>query len=321
MAIRLIRDPFDFILPRQKEADYADSTVIGLVGPKRSDKTLVYSKLLYRDMCYGRPVWSNIPVKTPQFFLDKGYPDLHTKQIDWNAFFSMSEEYQYGTMGLDEASAINPNRSPLSSKNRVTNAFTNQIGHRSVDVIWTAKSIAWLDRQGLGFETDIEIFCHDMAKTTWGHQHHIKKGTIAYLEAYDRSGALTGRIADRRDKYARPFKRWYLNECDRYWTAYDTRGLQTVEEIFGGVELDLQKRVISNKVKPEEYEEPLYRLAEKMSTTGKLISCDSFWENAEDMDIPGDRRQLGKVLRGMNIKRKQKAAGYFYDLSDLRAPG
>lgn len=321
MTTKIIPSPWRYILPRHKESDYADSIVIGIVGPKRSGKSLLLAKLLYRDMCYGRKVWSTMDVKTPKFYLDKGFPMINTKPVDWDAFFMMSTEYQNGTIGLDEASSFNSNRSPLSSRNRITNAFTNQVGHRSIDVFWTAKSTGWLDRQGLGFETDIEIECKDMAKTRWGRKNHVKKGKLIYLEAWDRSGALTGRVADRRDRYARPFKRWYWPTCEHYWDAYDTRYLLGVEDIFGGVKLDLQKRIISNKTRFKDYEAPLYEIACQMAQSQNLVSCDSFWNVAEATGITGDSRQLGRCLKGMGIVRKQKANGYFYDLSGLTEQG
>ncbi|MFA5389136.1 MAG: hypothetical protein WC312_05210 [Candidatus Omnitrophota bacterium] len=319
--LKPIRDPFDYILPRNKQ-DYADSTVIGLVGPKRSCKSLLLAKLLYRDMCLGRKVWSTMDVHTPKFFLDKGFPDIHTKMIDWDAFFMMSEEYQDGTIGIDEASAFNSNRSPLTARNRVTNAFTNQVGHRSIDIIWTAKSAGWLDRQGLGFETDIEIDCQDMAKTTWGRLHHIKKGTFVYLEAWDRSGALTGKAADRRDKFARPFKCWYWGKGgpEIYHTAYNTRALLSVEDIFGGVKFDFMKRVISNKKAIyNEIRRSLHSLAREFQSRGSdEVPCDTFWATANHVyGIEGDSRSLGKYLHPLGIKRKAKRSGNVYLLDNL----
>lgn len=321
MGTRVIRPPWNYILPRHKTADYADSIVIGLVGPKRSGKSLLLAYLLFRDMCFGRKVWSTMDVKTPKFYQGKGFPVMNTRPIDWNEFFLMSEEYQNGTIGIDEASAFNGNRSWNSARNRVTNAFTNQVGHRSIDVIWTAKSTGWLDGQGLGFETDIEIVCKDMAKTCWGRMNHVKKGTLIYLEAWDRSGALTGHIASRRDRYARPFKKWYWHCEDRIWDGYDTRYLLGVNDIFGGIKLDLQKRIISNKVKQDDYSEPLYKIASQMAGQDSLVSCDSFWNVADRVGITGDIRVMGKCLKGMGIVRKHKVDGYFYDLSGLTEPG
>lgn len=314
-----IPDPLHWIFPINK-TDYADSTVVGLVGPKRSGKSLIMARLAFEHMLAGRPVWSNIPIQTPSFFLDKGFPMLETMPVDWNAFFTMSEEYQDGLMCLDEASGVNSNRQWGSMRNRVMNAFTNQVGHRGLDILWTAKSASWLDRQGLGFETDIEIECMDLAKTTWGRINHVEKGTLIRMDAWDRSGALTGRAVDYRDKYARPFKVWFVNNCWHYWDGYDTRGLQTIEELFTGVKLNLKQRVISNKPSPDDDSviRDVYDLVNKLRQDAKIIPCDTFRDVADSMGLGLNDKTLGQTLKRLGIKHVQKRGGNVYNLTDLK---
>lgn len=314
-----IRDPWSWILNR-KHSNYADSTVVGLTGPKRSGKSLIMAKLLFRDMCLGRKVWSNMTVRTPQFYLDKGYPMLETMPIDWDAFFMMSEEYQDGTIGIDEASYYNSNRSPLASRNRLTNAFTNQVGHRNLDVIWTGKSTGWLDRQGLGFETDIEVECQDLAKTMWGRRNRIQKGMLIAHTAWDRSGSLTGRSNDPRNKNSMPFYRWFTTTAWHYWDAYETRGLISLEDMFGGVKLDLQKRIISNKQPiDEEFLESVYNLADQFreSSDTTLVSCDKIRAAADIAGFGVSDKVLGQALKQLGVKHTQKRGGNCYDLSGL----
>lgn len=317
---KLVKNPLDWIFPTRKD-DYADSTVLGLTGPKRSGKSLIMAKILFNALLAGRNVWSTMPVKTPKFYLDKGCPILETKPVDWDAFFSMTEEYQNGLIGIDEASAFNSNRGALTTRNRVTNAFTNQIGHRNLDVVWTAKSAGWLDRQGLGFETDIEIECHDLAKSRWGRLNHIKKGTLISLIAWDRSGAFTGRVADPRDRFARPFKRWLHPDANIYWDAYNTRGLLGVDDIFGGVKLDLQKRVISNKTRlNDDLLESVQDLAGRLrdDSDNGLVSCDIVRDTAGYLGLGLNDKLLGQALRQIGAKHVQKRGGNCYDLGGIK---
>lgn len=317
-----IRSPWKYILNRD-HTDYADSTVVGLTGPKRSCKTLEFAKLLFWDLCLGRPVWSNLPVYTPKYFLDKGWPRLETMPIDWDAFFTMSEEYQDGTMGIDEASYYNSNRSPLNTRNRVVNSFTNQIGHRGLDVIWTGKSAGWLDRQGLGFETDVEVECQDLAKTRWGRKNHVTKGKLVHLTAWDRSGALTGRRADPRDRHARPFAKWMDSTAWIYWTAYDTRFLMSIEDMFAGVKLDLQKTVISNRQRLDEaLINSVHDLVNQFRESSETmqVQCDRLRAAADIAGLNLNDKILGQALKQLGVKHRRKSGGNVYDISDMKDP-
>lgn len=320
-------NPWDYILPRDKVDDFADSTVIGLVGPKRSGKSLQLAAILYREMCKGRKVWSNMTVKTPSFFLKKGWPMMETMPINWDDFFTMGTEYQDGTLGIDEASYNNGRRSSMTSRSKVTNAFLNQIGHRNLDVIWTAKSGNWLDRQGLGFETDIEISCRDVAKTPWGISHRVKKGTKIQLAAFDRSGALTGRTSAPGD-YTNPFMAWTWDQMSNggspsnYWDAYSTRELTGIEEIFGNISLDLQKRVITNKTQITEGDVALlHQLALSVKESGERIDTGAFWDAAAALGVEGNSYKLGRYLKKLGVEKKQTGRGYVYDVSALKEPG
>ncbi|MFC1984845.1 hypothetical protein ACFLUW_00405 [Chloroflexota bacterium] len=314
-----IRSPWLYILPMGRK-DYADSVVVGLTGPKRSGKSLELAKLLFWGLCAGKKVWSNMPVQTPKFYLDKGFPMLKTMPIDWDAFYTMSEEYQDGLMGIDEAAGVNSNRGSLSSRNRVSNAFYNQVGHRNIDLAWTAKSSGWLDRQGLGFETDIEVVCQDMAKTTWGRKRHLKKGTNIRLEAWDRSGALTGKSADIRDRWARPFKCWIDNTAWHYWDAYSTKALQSLEELFGGVKLDLTRRIISNKARvDDEMLQSVKDLATQLTANSDnlLVDCAKFRAAADISGMRVSDKVLGQSLKQLGVEHVQRRGGNCYDLTGL----
>lgn len=318
---RRVISPFEWILNRNRKT-YAESMVVGLVGPKRGGKSLTMAKLGHRDMSLGRPVWSNLPIQTPKFLLDKGYPLLKTREIDWNAFFMMDPEYQDGTILLDEASYMNSNRGWNSMKNRVTNAFLNQVGHRNLDVIWNAKSTGWLDGQGLGFETDVEIYCKDLGKTPWGWKNHVTHGTIISFEAYDRTGSLTGRIANRRDRYARPFRKWFTVNQYIWWTAYDTRHLSTLEEIFGGLKLDLQQRIISNKQRVDsEFIDVISEIAGQMATESEntMIKCDDVRNTIRKVGFSDvSDKVIGQALRQVGISYVRKNNIGMYDFSEFQ---
>jgi len=313
-----IRDPFGFILPLGK-SDYTSSTVVGITGPKRSGKSLLLAKLLWRDLIAGRKVWSNMTVKTPKFYLDKGFPMLETKPIDWDGLYLLSEEYQEGTIGLDESVYYDDSRASLSMRNRLMNTIMNQVGHRNLNVYYTVKAQGWLDRR-LQFETDIEIQCQDMAKTRWGRQNHIIPGTLIHFKAFDKSGSVTGKVYDAKDRHSRPIKSWFWDGGRIYWTAYDTKEIIGLEEMYTGVKLDLKQRVISNKAQVDEStKQSLYDIVSKMREADTRVDADTFWQAIAATGIEGDARQLGTYLRQLGVIRRQGTSGRYYDLTNLLA--
>lgn len=314
-------NPWNLIFNNQD--NYADSIVVGLGGPKRAGKSLVMAAVVYRELWKGRKVWSNLPIKTPKYFLDKGYPLIESIPIDWDALFTLSEEYQDGLLVLDEASYYNNIRNTMHSRNRVTNAFTNQIGHRNLDVIWTAKSVGWLDRQGLGFETDVIIFCQDMAKTAYGRRNGFKKGRNIHLRAFDKSGQITGMINDpTQNNKARPFISWYMNNMDIYWDAYSTKHLMSIEEMFTGIKLDMEKKVISNRPDYSTRNENIYEILTQIKPDDDGLVPAGMVQAA--INITGNDVNpltLGKVIKslgGRYIPKKEKGEiNYYYDLSGI----
>lgn len=318
-----IRSPWQYILNRRVQ-DYADSTVLGLTGVKRSLKSLLLCKLLFRDLCLGRKVWSNMPVHTPDFFIKQGYPYLETMAIDPNALYSLSEEYIDGTVGIDEAKYINSNRRSLTTRNNVVDAFLNEVGHRSIDVIWTAKSLGWLDRQGLGFETDIEVICHDLAKTRWGRINKYPKGRTAILRAFDRSGAFTGTSNPPESKWSRPFVEWREVDLWHYWTGYDTRSRTSLEDIFGSVKMDMKQTIITNKKQLQDgFLEEVYEVAIQLRDNSESPRVDAAQLRAAIKYTVADvsDRVIGETLKSIGAVHKQKRGGNVYDLDNLFLPG
>jgi hypothetical protein len=300
-------------------AHYTHSTIVGITGAKRSGKSLYMSMLLFRDMLHGRTVWSNMPVRTPDALLKLGYPMLQTKVIDWDSLYMLSEDYQEGTIGLDESIYYDDSRSSLSMRNKLLNTIMNQVGHRNLNVYYTVKLQGWMDKRLL-FETDIEIKCQDMAMTPWGRDLDMIRGKNINLMFYDKSGAITGRPCG--DKYPEPFNAGIWTWGDYFWTAYNTKEIIGIEELYTGVKVNMKQRVISNKSGiDDEYQKSMYTLAEEFRSTGAdEVPCDTFWMVLKErFGIAEDSRQLGRLLTPLNIKRKERRGGNIYDIRNLVA--
>jgi hypothetical protein len=298
---------------------YTSSLVIVYTGPKRSGKSLLMVHRAVWDMASGRTVWSNIPIHTPKFLVDKGFPYREAKPLDWNSFYLLSEEYQEGTVCLDEAVYTDDSRSSLTMKNKLINTIMNQVGHRSLNVYYTVKSHSWMDRR-LVFETDLRIECFDLALSTWGRKNGLTRGKVIKLIYYDLSGAVTGY---RYEDSKRPFNTKLFNVGDKYWDAYDTKRIVGLEEVFTGVKVDLQQRVISNKkAVDQDLLNALYQIASQVrensaDMTGK---CSDYWDLVYRVGIDGDPRHLGKYMRLLGVDKKPKRGGDIYDFSKLVVP-
>ena len=298
---------------------YTSSCVVAIEGLKRSGKSLLLASMLVRDMTiYRRSVWSTMPVKTPEGLLKKGAPMVKSIPINWDTLYMLDQEYEEGTIGLDESIYYDDSRTSLSMRNKLLNTIMNQVGHRSLNVYYTVKSQGWLDRR-LQLETDIRIRCTDLAKTPWGRKKGLIQGSVIKLDFFDLSGFFSTRVFNEKfNPY--PFFSMLWNDARDYWTAYNTKEIIGIEDLMTRVKVDLKQRVISNKSSVNnEIKEALYDLADQFRAKSDTIDCDVYWRAADAMGIPGGSRQLGQYLKELNITHKQKRGGNVYELSQLLA--
>lgn len=299
------------------DGSYTHSTVVSITGAKRSGKSLLLSRMLNIDMIKERTVWSTIPVHTPSFLVKEGLPLLKSKDVDWDMLYMLSEEYVEGTLGFDEGTNVDDRRASGSVRNRLVNAAMNQVGHRNLNVYTTVKVKTWMDGR-FNYEVDLEIRCRDIALLPWGRKNRVTRGTMIRLDFFDHSGAITGRPYN--DKYNfRPFRTLIWKNADKWWDSYDTKKITSLEELYTKVRVDIREKVISNKEKiNNEIQSTLFNIASEIKSRGnETVPCDAFWMVAEDYGIEGDSRSLGRHLKGLNIKRKQKTDGNIYDLSEM----
>lgn len=310
--MKLVRWDFIRWLTRPKRL-HTDSNVTILTGPKGSGKSLIMSRILFNYMhCAGKPVWSTMPVKTPDAYREQGVPLLETKTVDWDALYTLSEGYQDGVLGLDESVYFSDKRNSLTLKNRILNVAYNQIRHRSLSLVMTVKDLNWLDGR-LRYEADYEVKCRDLALTPWGRRNDISRGTWIHLEVIDLSGAFGGQPGKRIQKVIYP-------HGDIYWTAYNDKEIVGLEELYTGLKLDFKQRIISNKASVNaEYEEVISSLVNEFVSKGSSeVPCDTFRMIAGKQGIDIDERQLGRYLSAMGITRRQKSGGSrVYDLKNF----
>ena len=299
------------------DEDYTHSMSIMITGPKRSGKSLLQSRLQTADRLKGRRVRTTMPSHTPSYFIKKGLPYVETEDIDWDKLYMLDPEYDNCVVGFDEGVNIDDRRISGSNKNKIVNAFMNQIGHRSVTVYTTVKVQRWMDSRFI-FECDLEIKCQDVALSQWGKRAGLRRGRIIRLDFYDHSGSTTGRPYNIKYNW-RPFRTIIWKDAWHWWDGYDTRQVVGLEEMRTPIRFDLKERVISNREQiNSEMQGAIRNLALEFKSRGnESVSCDTFWGAARECGIEGDPRALGKYIKPLRIKRIEKRGGNIYDLSDM----
>jgi len=292
---------------------YTQSRVIQLVGPRGSGKSLCLAKLGAIDLMRGKPVWSNMPVelskRTVKWY--EGKQVLNTIPLDWDAFYSLSQDLVEGTVLIDEAQYFSDARSSLSLKNRLLNAIVAQVRKRSLNLYYTVKERDWVDKR-LNYETDIVITCFDLA---WMPKKKNKRkyahGERIYTCHYDVSGAIRGRPGRLLGRYVVPGRQW--------WNVYDTKSVIDLEEAFTSVKLDLQKRVITNKPRSSDIMQAIDDVASHLASKGTTrMPVQDFVSLFGTMTgYTYGAQHLGKFLPETVRRGRERGGEYFYDFSRL----
>lgn len=301
---------------------YRKCLIIGYVGPKGGGKSLSMAQTIVWKLLSGENVWSNMPVKLSDALINRKTfvdgSDIKYKEaspLDWNLLYMLDDSIVEGTVAIDEMTYFADSRQSGSTKNRLINACIRQVRHRNLNVVYTALDMGMVDYR-LRLETDLVIECEDMAYKPWGKENDVEGGITILQRYYDLSGSTTGYRTDYFNK-----KKQYkamLFHGRPYWECYDTREVISLEEAFTGVELDLQKRRISNR---ESFNDETAKvisdvLLELKSQGHDRVPNDVFWDMLRTHGIEGDHRQLGRYIPG-DVRRGQGRDGSFYDLSNM----
>lgn len=309
---------------------YTASNIIGIVGPKRNNKSLLLAYTLIQKLIEGEAVWSNMPVHTGEVVLARRYSPsgkpikyAETKPLDYDLFYRLDSSFVNGTVAIDEIGYIANSRQSNDTRNKLINMVVRQAGHRSLDLVYTDRSFYRVDYR-IREETDILIEAQDLSFTPWGRQNSIAGGTMACYKYFDISGAATGKSCYN-GRYYDP-SAYYMEKNfygKPYWDCYDTREVISLEEACTGISLEMRKRHIGNDHREEEKLETSGRIASAIAELKKkgkiLIPTNIFWRFARDnFDVEGNSNNLARLLPE-GVERKRTKDNYLYDFSNAAA--
>ena len=293
---------------------YEPCFIGGFVGDKGSGKSLSLCECIVGELIEGRQVWSNMPVKLSPAILNRGYSpsgerikDREAEPLNWDLLLMLDESIVEGTIAIDEITYNASNRKSMSTTNQLILAAIRQVRHRSLNLIYTAKSIWWVDNH-LREETDFVVVCQDLAFSPWGRKNHVPGGTVILRDWYDLSGMMTGSSV-RKTGWKPYWRERFYGDPFKY--CYDTGFITSLEEAFTGTQLDLKKRVISNHEDTSGYNDAIMRALVHFKSQGySEIPSSELWEHLEIEDgITDNPNQLGRYLPKDLVRRKQKYGG------------
>lgn len=296
--------------------------VIGLVGDKGDGKSLSMTRLIVRDLCLGKTVWSNMKVKTGEAILNRKYYRgrkinyRETEKLDIGLLFSLDESLVDGVVGMDEIGYFDDSRRSGSNKNKVVNACVRQVRKRRLCFYYTAKDFWRVDNR-LRDETDILIECKDMGFTPWGITHNLEAGLYIAQKWYDISGRATGNKTNYYDPQRRKPYMIVTVEGRAYWDCYDTGEVIPLEEAFADINLDLQKITISNRGNDDANINTEIAIARKVAELQDSyidsLTPAEFASVLAELELPNNKTTRGKFrMRGLSFNPDNQA----YELID-----
>lgn len=294
---------------------YEPCYIGAFVGDKGSGKSLSMCEFITYELMEDRPVWSNMPVKLSPAILKIGYSPNGTRikykeaqPLDYSLALMLDKSLQGGTIAIDEMTYDASNRNFMSIKNRILSAMIRQVRHRDLNILYTAKSIWWIDNH-IRDETDFVVSCQDLAFSPWGRKNHVPGGTVILRDWFDYSGMMTGKSVRKTGWTPYYRERFYGT---RYFDCYNTSDIISIEEIFTKTKLDFKERVISNKEDDSSgYNNAVMRALVHFKSQGySEIPSSELWEHLEIEDgITDNPNQLGKYIPKDLVRRKQKYGG------------
>ena len=302
---------------------FTQSTIGAYLGPKRSGKSESLAAATVWKLCNHETVWSEMKICTGPAILARhtfmdGSPIVYRETLPLNLdkFLMLDPEIHDGTVDLDEVGYYDGAQGHMSNKNRLTNACIRQAGHRNLDLLYTERSWRRVDPY-LREETDFVCDCFDLRFSPWGMDNHLAGGVVIRQRYFDVSGAITGHPVDYFSPRAKPYK-VQLFYGTPYQECYDTRQLISIEEGFTNVQLDMKKRLISNKPDEDYMREAVALALEDLAVNNDEVPGDKLWEFLHSRGIEGSPNTLGRYIPHDIKRRSLRNVGVMYELDSLK---
>jgi hypothetical protein len=225
-------------------------------GSRGSGKSETLTYIGISAMASGQKCWANYPI-TAKLVDGEGNEFLaRSTPLNFDELFNLDPSFRGGVIIIDEYQDWDSNYDIRSTQSKVLHAMWAQIRKNDISFYYAAKKFRWVGIKTRD-ETDIEINCHDAAKTPAGFGKY-QKGELINWTVWDESGNWTGKMAD---EYPVPYTfKFYAKPI---WGAYDTRHRFDFWEAIQGIKIEKTKRIIDKANHDESYEQEDTELMER----------------------------------------------------------
>lgn len=311
LTTKPVRDKPRVIFPK-----FEESLFWLFEGWRGSGKSLTMAHFLAKAMVSGYRVLSNMTVKF-DFPFGKSRGKKHhycSEPLTEESVYLVQGGANDCVIGIDELQTWGGDCQNWGSwKAKLLNAVMVQMRKRHLTFLATLQSWDWLNNR-LQQQCDVLVESKDLALTERGRERHLLKGYYFVQRWFDSSGNWRGKPLLQTG--------WHQNVIFHgrpYWSIYKTEEAQDVLEGFRPVSLDLSPRRITDRTSQQRDDETTGQMVSAINRLigqgQTLVASDDLWDLAQIPD--SERSRLGAFLKQLGVVRKQRANGYFYDLSGV----
>ena len=288
-------DPVDTLL--------GETMTIGILGAKRTGKTLLASKLCFDIWNRNEYQKNNFPNYKPMKIFHMGNLAFGYKIDDITFLAEQDTEYLNNCLlFIDEAKTIFDNRASGSAFQRLLANNLMQAGHQGISIIWTTQN-----ENGLSYsikaQTDIIIdILPQSGKSNWVNKDYVNKNG-KYIKANLCDGHKDGYFKENHQE-----NKYLLNENgQKFQYSTDCRKSKKRHNIFYDVTYQAQTRQAGKQLaKAELCAHRYYGLSD---TTFKVSASESMFITSDDFR---KKRELDYVdqfeqLLVLLVKEKKEA--------------
>ena len=292
-----------------------ETMTIGILGAKRTGKTLLASKLCFDIWNRNEFYKNNFPDYKPMKIFHMGNLAFGQKIDDITILTEQDPEYLNNCLlFIDEAKTIFDNRASGSAFQRLLANNLIQAGHQGISIIWTTQN-----EHGLSYsikaQTDIIIdILPQSGKSNWVKDDYVNKHD-KFIKSNLCDGFTNGTFKEHHQE-----KKYLVNENgDKFQVSADCRETKKRHNIFYDITFQSQTRQAGKQLaKAELCAQRYYGLSD---TTFKVSASDSMFITSDDfrkkreLDIVNQFEQLLVLL----VKQEKKEATTLRQLQKLMA--
>jgi len=276
--------------------DLKQANIVNYSGSKGSGKSTSLAYVGIKALAGGLKVYTNFPL---QCYLirdvtgnGKGRDLLKAELLNLKDFLTRKTPIKGGVVELDEYQDIASSYTFNSTKNRLLAATWAQIRKDDLSFYYGSKFYKWVDTRTRD-ELDLEFCCQDAHRTPWGRKKY-KKGEMVFWQMRDWSGNLTGYQFE---QY--PIERPMKFFAKPIWGSFPTKFRIDIFDSMRGMQLDLEKDVISDKFEETDIDkDALAEAAQRLFDKIPRWNPADFWQ---ELGIFAHKEKLAakKILRDM----------------------